>query len=210
MTDTTTKPKVIKEKYQLLINGEYTDGSQGAFFDTYNPATEETLSKVAKASKEDVDKAVEAARKAFESGKWPRQTTAKRARLLNKIASIMRSRFNELVEAEVLNSGKTVAAAQGQITQAIEDFEFYAGTLSTFGGRTNPMPNGFFNYTQKEPVGVCAQILPWNYPLMMAAWKIAPALAAGCTIVLKPASYTPITATCSLIFVMKLDSQRVC
>ncbi|WP_100401029.1 aldehyde dehydrogenase family protein [Bacillus sp. FJAT-44742] len=194
MTDTTTKPKVIKEKYQLLINGEYTDGSQGEFFDTYNPATEETLSKVAKASKEDVDKAVEAARKAFESGKWPRQTTAKRARLLNKIASIMRSRFNELVEAEVLNSGKTVAAAQGQITQAIEDFEFYAGTLSTFGGRTNPMPNGFFNYTQKEPVGVCAQILPWNYPLMMAAWKIAPALAAGCTIVLKPASYTPITA----------------
>ncbi|SDI41291.1 betaine-aldehyde dehydrogenase [Alteribacillus persepolensis] len=194
MSETATPEKIIKDSYPLLINGEYSDSTNNATFDTHNPATGEILAKVAKATTEDVDRAVDAARAAFEKGKWPRQTAAKRARLLNKIASIMRSRFNTLVEAEVLNSGKTVAAAQGQVSQAIEDFEFYAGAISTYGGSTNPMPNGFFNYTQKEPVGVCAQIIPWNYPLMMAAWKIAPALAAGCTIVLKPASYTPITA----------------
>ncbi|SEA21479.1 betaine-aldehyde dehydrogenase [Thalassobacillus cyri] len=190
----TTKVKVVKDTYQLLINGEYTDSSKGEFFEIYNPANGERLAKVAKASKEDVDRAVEAARVAFTSGKWPRHTAAKRSRLLNKVASIMRKRFNELVEAEVLDTGKTAAAAQGQISQAIEDFEYYAGAITTFGGSTNPMPNGFFNYTEKEPVGVCAQIIPWNYPLMMAAWKVAPALAAGCTIVLKPASHTPITA----------------
>jgi betaine-aldehyde dehydrogenase len=192
--DTVKKSTVIKDTYQLLINGERTNSSNNEFFETYNPATGEVLAKVAKATKADVDRTVEAARTAFESGKWPKTSHTKRAKLLNKIAAIMRDRFNELVEAEVLNSGKTVAAAQGQITQAIEDFEFYAGTIATFGGRTNPMPNGFFNYTLKEPVGVCAQIIPWNYPLMMAAWKIAPALAAGCTVILKPASHTPITA----------------
>ncbi|PLR78750.1 betaine-aldehyde dehydrogenase [Bacillus sp. V3-13] len=184
----------LKVKYQLLINGEYTDSSNEQFFETHNPATGEVLARVAKATKEDVDRAVEAARTAFDKGKWPKLTPARRARVLNKIAEIMKERFNELVEAEVLNSGKTVAAAKGQITQAIEDFEFYAGAITTFGGRTNPVPNGFFNYTLKEPVGVCAQIIPWNYPLMMAAWKVAPALAAGCTVILKPASYTPITA----------------
>ncbi|EKN69430.1 aldehyde dehydrogenase [Neobacillus bataviensis LMG 21833] len=188
------KTTTLKEEYQLLINGEYSNSSNNQFFETHNPATGEVLAKVAKATKEDVDRTVAAARKAFDSGKWPKLTPARRARVLNKIAQIMRERFNELVEAEVLNSGKTVAAAQGQITQAIEDFEFYAGAVTTFGGRTNPVPNGFFNYTVKEPVGVCAQIIPWNYPLMMAAWKVAPALAAGCTIILKPASYTPITA----------------
>ncbi|MFB4165875.1 aldehyde dehydrogenase [Alteribacillus sp. JSM 102045] len=194
MPEITTQAKTVKDTYRLLINGEYFDSSSGTFFDTHNPATGEKLASVAKASKEDVDRAVAAARTAFETGKWPKQTAAKRARLLNKIASIMRDRFDTLVEVEVLNSGKTVAAAQGQVLQAIEDFEFYAGAISTYSGSTNPMPNGFFNYTQKEPVGVCAQIIPWNYPLMMAAWKIAPALAAGCTIVLKPASYTPLTS----------------
>lgn len=170
------------------------DSSNGDFFETFNPATGEVIATVAKATKMDVDRAVAAARAAFETGKWAKYSAAKRARILNKIADIMRQQFDELVYAEVLNSGKTVNAAKGQITQAIEDFEFYAGVALTSGGRTNPLPNGFFNYTVKEPVGVCGQIIPWNYPLMMAAWKIAPALAAGCTIVLKPASYTPITA----------------
>lgn len=184
----------MKDTYPLYINGEYRSSSNEAFFNTYNPATGDVIARVAKATKDDVDQAVNSARTAFETGKWPRQTAAKRARILNKIAQIMRNRFNELVHAEVLNSGKTIAAAEGQITQAIEDFEFYAGAVTTYGGRTNPVPNGFFNYTVKEPVGVCAQIIPWNYPLMMAAWKVAPALAAGCTVILKPASNTPITA----------------
>lgn len=185
---------MLKEFYPLFINGEYVNSANEEFFETYNPATGEILTKVAKASKKDVDKAVAAARKAFESGKWPKMTGARRARLLNKIAEIMRDRFAELVELEVLNSGKTVDAAKGQINQAIEDFEFYAAAAITLGGEAKPVPNGFFNYTVKEPVGVCGQIIPWNYPLMMAAWKIAPALAAGCTVILKPASLTPVTA----------------
>ncbi|GAA4714554.1 aldehyde dehydrogenase family protein [Brevibacillus fulvus] len=185
---------MLKQQYQLYINGGYTAGSTGEYFETYNPATGEVLAQVAKASREDVDRAVAAAREAFDRGKWPRLTAARRARVLNKIAEIMRARFADLVRLEVLNSGKTVDAAKGQIGQAIEDFEFYAAAAVTEGGRVNQVPNGFFNYTVKEPVGVCAQIIPWNYPLMMAAWKIAPALAAGCTVVLKPASHTPITA----------------
>ncbi|WP_445206620.1 MULTISPECIES: aldehyde dehydrogenase family protein [unclassified Aeribacillus] len=184
----------MKKHYQLFINGQYVDSSNGEVFETHNPATGEVIATVAKATKKDVDKAVEAARAAFESGKWPRMTAAKRARLLNRIAEMMRERFEELVRVEVLNSGKTVAAAKGQIMQAIEDFEFYAAACLTLQGDVNQVPNGFFNYTLKEPVGVCGQIIPWNYPLMMAAWKVAPALAAGCTVVLKPASYTPITA----------------
>ncbi|MEK3644546.1 aldehyde dehydrogenase family protein [Aeribacillus sp. FSL K6-2848] len=186
--------KNMKKHYQLFINGQYVDSSNGEVFETHNPATGEVIATVAKATKKDVDKAVEAARAAFESGKWPRMTAAKRARLLNRIAEMMRERFEELVRVEVLNSGKTVAAAKGQIMQAIEDFEFYAAACLTLQGDVNQVPNGFFNYTLKEPVGVCGQIIPWNYPLMMAAWKVAPALAAGCTVVLKPASYTPITA----------------
>ena len=185
---------MLREEYHLFINGKRKEAENGEWFETYNPATGEVLAKVAKATTADVDQAVEAARTALESGRWPRQTAAKRARILNKVAAIMRERLDDLVELEVLNSGKTVPTAQGQIIQAIEDFEFYASATVTLSGETVPMPNRFFTYTLKEPVGVCGQIIPWNYPLMMAAWKIAPALAAGCTVVLKPASLTPITA----------------
>lgn len=185
---------MLRSEYHLFINGERKEGENGEWFEVYNPATEEVLTKVAKATTSDVDLAVKAARSALESGSWPRLTGAKRARILNKIAAIMRERLDNLVELEVLNSGKTVPTAKGQIIQAIEDFEFYASATVTLSGETVPMPNRFFTYTLKEPVGVCGQIIPWNYPLMMAAWKVAPALAAGCTVVLKPASLTPITA----------------
>lgn len=185
---------MLKEYYPLFINGKWEDSGNGEVFETHNPATGEVIAKVAKATKADVDKAVAAARDAFENGKWSKFSATRRARVLNKIAELLRGRFNELVQLEVLNSGKTVDAAKGQITQAIEDFEFYAAAAITQGGQVNQVPNGFFNYTVKEPVGVCGQIIPWNYPFMMAAWKVAPALAAGCTVVLKPASFTPITA----------------
>ncbi len=99
-----------------------------------------------------------------------------------------------LLNLEILNTGKSLAAAKGQISQAIEDFEFYAGAIVGHGGSVNNVPGQFHNYTEKEPVGVCAQIIPWNYPLMMAAWKIAPAIAVGCSVVIKPASLTPLTA----------------
>lgn len=184
----------MRDKYQLLVNGEYGDSSDGVWFDTYNPATGETIAQVAAATKADVDRAVDAARQALETGKWARWPASRRGQILTQVASIMRERFQELVQLEVANSGKTISAAQGQVHQAIEVFAMYAGAVHTLSGETKPVPQGFFNYTIKEPVGVCAQIVPWNYPLMMASWKIAPALAAGCTVVLKPASLTPITA----------------
>jgi len=188
------KLEMKREYYQMIINGERVDALSKETFTTYNPATGEPLAKVAKASKEDVERAVQAARNAFDNGPWRKFPVNKRARVLNKLASIMRSRFNELVELEVLNSGKSISAAQGQVMQSIEDFEFYAGAIVGHRGQVNNLPYGFLNYTQKEPVGVCGQIIPWNYPLMMAAWKIAPAIAAGCSVVLKPASLTPLTA----------------
>ncbi|MFY4777316.1 aldehyde dehydrogenase family protein [Metabacillus sp. RGM 3146] len=184
----------IRESYDLIINGERVSSTSGETFTTYNPATGKAVAAVAKATLEDADRAIKAARTAFDHGKWKKSAVGKRARVLNKIASIMRSRYNELVELEVLDTGKSISAAQGQVMQAIEDFEFYAGAIVGHRGHVNNVPGQFFNYTQKEPVGVCAQIIPWNYPLMMAAWKVAPAIAAGCTVVLKPASLTPLTA----------------
>ncbi|HET7616819.1 MAG TPA: aldehyde dehydrogenase family protein [Bacillales bacterium] len=183
-----------RETYKLYINGEAVDAASGETFTTYNPATGEAIAEIAKAGKEDVDRAVAAARNAFDNGKWKRYPVGKRARVLNKIGAIMRERFNELVELEVANSGKTVVAAQGQVMQAVENFEFFAGAIVGHRGNVNNMPGPFFNYTQQEPIGVAGQIVPWNYPLMMAAWKVAPAIAAGCSVVLKPASLTPVTA----------------
>ncbi|UOE92461.1 aldehyde dehydrogenase family protein [Alkalihalobacillus sp. LMS39] len=183
-----------RDLYHMIINGERVTSESNETFTTYNPATGAPLAQVVKATTADAEKAVEAARNAFDFGKWRKYPVNKRARVLNKIAAIMRSRFNELVEVEVLNSGKSLSAAQGQVMQSIEDFEFYAGAIVGHRGTVNNVPGGFFNYTQNEPVGVCAQIIPWNYPMMMAAWKIAPAIAAGCSVVVKPASLTPITA----------------
>ncbi|MFT9598418.1 aldehyde dehydrogenase family protein [Mesobacillus sp.] len=185
---------VKRETYQLIINGVRQDSVNGETYRVYNPATGEEVATVAKASKEDAELAVQAARNAFDFGKWRHFPVNKRSRTLNKIASIMRSRFNELVELEILDTGKSLAAAQGQVMQAIEDFEFYAGAIVSHRGAVNSMPGAFQNITEKEPVGVCAQIIPWNYPMMMAAWKIAPAIAVGCSVIVKPASLTPLTA----------------
>lgn len=185
---------VKRETYQLIINGVRQDSVNGETYKVYNPATGEEVATVAKASKEDAELAVQAARNAFDFGKWRHFPVNKRSRTLNKIASIMRSRFNELVELEILDTGKSLAAAQGQVMQAIEDFEFYAGAIVSHRGAVNSMPGAFQNITEKEPVGVCAQIIPWNYPMMMAAWKIAPAIAVGCSVVVKPASLTPLSA----------------
>jgi aldehyde dehydrogenase (NAD+) len=183
-----------RDFYHLIINGEKVESSNGATIKTYNPATGELVAEVAKATKEDAEKAVLAAREAFDHGKWRKYPINRRSQVLNKIASIMRSRFNELVELEILDTGKSLDAAKGQVSQAIEDFEFYAGAIVGHRGTVNNMPGQFHNYTEKEPVGVCAQIIPWNYPIMMAAWKIAPAIAVGCSVIVKPASLTPLTA----------------
>ncbi|MCA1059894.1 aldehyde dehydrogenase family protein [Rossellomorea aquimaris] len=183
-----------REHYSLVINGQRMESTSGETFTTYNPATGEAIATVSLASVEDAEKAVEAARNAFDHGKWKKFPINKRSRVLNKIAGIMRSRFNELVSLEIMDSGKSLSAAQGQVMQAIEDFEFYAGAIVGHRGTVNNVPGQFTNVAEKEPVGVCAQIIPWNYPLMMAAWKIAPAIAAGCSVVVKPATLTPLTA----------------
>jgi len=184
---------IERKTYELFINGEYRKPQSGEYFDVYNPATNEALASVAAANIHDADAAVDAARTALE-GKWSTLPPARRARAIFKIASLISERSDDLARMEVLNSGKTIAHAKSEIAQVVEDFEFYGGAVTKHMGNTIPAPSGFFNYTLKEPVGVCAQIIPWNYPLLMASWKVAPALAAGCTVVLKPASATPITA----------------
>ena len=185
----------LNDHTAMMVGGFDANVNPIATCEIYNPATGKVIAEVAKATKEDAEKAVKAARDSFDNGKWKLTPPGQRARVLNKIAEIMGSRFKELVELEILNTGKSLAAAKGQIAQAIEDFEFYAGAIVGHGGTVNNVPGQFHNYTEKAPVGVCAQIIPWNYPLMMAAWKIAPAIAAGCSVVLNPASLPPLTAS---------------
>ncbi|WP_059104408.1 aldehyde dehydrogenase family protein [Shouchella shacheensis] len=195
MSQATVESQAVKRDfYGLFINGETVESESGRTMRTVNPATGEVLAEVAKASTADADRAVAAARDAFENGKWKKYPVGRRAKVLHKIADIMRSRFNEIVELEILDTGKSLSAAQGQVSQAIENFEFYAGAIVGHRGTVNNVPGQFHNYTEKEPLGVCAQIIPWNYPLMMASWKVAPAIAVGCSIVVKPASLTPLTA----------------
>jgi len=182
-----------RNNWKLLINGQQVDAASSDAFEVINPATNETLATVAKAGQEDIDSAVSAAREAL-TGKWARMGAARRAGMLYKVAQIMRDRSDEIARLEVSNNGKAITQAKAELNQAIEDFEFFAGAATKIMGNTIPMPNNFLNYTVREPVGVCAQIVPWNYPIMMAAWKVAPALAAGCTVILKPASATPLTA----------------
>lgn len=188
-----TEKLLVRQQYDLFINGESVPSVSGRYFDVVNPAVDTFLTRVAKASSEDVDRAVDAAKTALK-GKWSRWPASKRSQILNKIATLMKERLDDLLELEVLNTGKSISSAKGQILQSIEDFELYSGAVTSIAGSTKSVPNGFFHYSVKEPVGVCAQIIPWNYPLMMACWKVAPALAAGCTVILKPASITPITA----------------
>ncbi len=188
MTTTT-----VKQTYELFINGEPTKPASGEYMDVLNPATNEVIASVAAAGIHDADLAVNAARQALQ-GKWATLTPARRARILQKMASLIAERIDSLAELETRNSGKTISGSKAEINQVVEDFEFYAGAVTKIMGNTIPAPPNFFNYTLKEPVGVCAQIIPWNYPLLMAAWKVAPALAAGCTVILKPASPTPLTA----------------
>lgn len=179
---------------QLLIGGKAVDAASGETFDTYNPATNEVIAKVAKAGTEDVDRAVAAARKAFDEGPWPGMPPYERGRVIQRIADIIRERADEIARLESLNSGKPLARSKGEVLTSAMVFDYYAGAADKFFGETIPMGDKILDFTLREPVGVCAQIVPWNFPFMMAVWKVAPALAAGCTLILKPASHTPLTA----------------
>ncbi len=181
-------------RYQLFIGGQWVEAESGRTFASVNPATGETLAEVAEADAPDIDKAVQAARRAFE-GKWSKVSARDRGRLLYKLAQLVESRAKELAELETMDNGKPIREAlYVDLPEVIEHFEYFAGMATKIEGETIPVPGRMFNYTLREPLGVCGAIIPWNYPLVMAAWKLAPALAAGNTVVLKPAEQTPVTA----------------
>jgi betaine-aldehyde dehydrogenase len=179
---------------QLLIGGKLTEAANGETFTAYNPATNEPIAQVAKATKEDVERAVQVARKAFDEGPWPKMSPYERGRVVQRIADRIRERADELAKTESLNTGKPLARAKGEIMGSAAVFDFYAGAGDKFYGETLPLGGNIINTTWREPVGVAGQIVPWNFPFSMASWKVAPALAAGCCILLKPASNTPLTA----------------
>ena len=178
---------------QLLINGELRDAQAGVTFPTFDPAHGGELAQVAQAGTDDVDAAVTAARAAFE-GPWAKTAPAKRARMLNRLAQLLDEQTDALAELESRNNGKAAWQSAAEIKVAVSTLEFFAGTAQHLYGRSHVVNPSVVSYTLREPVGVVGAIIPWNYPLMMAAWKVAPALATGNTMVLKPASATPLTA----------------
>src|SRR3977135_1535804 len=180
--------------YQLFIDGQWVDAESGKTFATPNPSTGQTLAEVAEAAKAAIDKAVAAARRAFE-GKWSKLSARDRGRLLYKLSQLIEEHAKDLAELETQDNGKPIKESlYVDLPQVAENFEYFAGWATKIEGETIPVPGNMFNYTLREPVGVCGQIIPWNFPLLMAAWKLAPALAAGNTVVLKPAEQTPVTA----------------
>jgi acyl-CoA reductase-like NAD-dependent aldehyde dehydrogenase len=185
----------LKTPKKLLIDGKWVDAQGGKTFETRNPADDEVLARVAEGSKEDADKAVKAARKAYEEGPWRKMAPAERARLLYKLADELEKRADEFAQLETLDNGKPIKESRWvDLPQAVETFRYYAGWCTKLEGETINVNSNFFTYTLREPVGVVAQIIPWNFPLLMAAWKLGPALACGNTLVLKPAEQTPLTA----------------
>jgi acyl-CoA reductase-like NAD-dependent aldehyde dehydrogenase len=180
----------------LLIAGERVPGADGRSFETIDPATAQPITAVAQAGAQDIDRAVGAARLALEEGPWPTASAAERARLLIGLAERIEAHADELAELEALDNGKPVKLAKiVDVASAAAHFRHFAGWAEHTTGDVLPVHQpGMLCYTRKEPVGVCGQIIPWNFPLLMAAWKLAPALAAGCTVVLKPAEQTPLSA----------------
>ena len=178
----------------LLIGGERVTSADERIFQTFEPATGDLLAEVALAGQEDVNRAVTTARAAFDEGLWPRMSSTQRGRVLQRIGQLIRERLDTLAELETRNSGKALADARDEVGGAASTFEYYAGAATKLFGETIPLSSSGLDVTLREPVGVAAQIVPWNFPIVMAAWKVAPALATGCTVILKPASLTPLTA----------------
>jgi len=185
------KPRVT----QLLIDGKFVNSSSGKTFDTFNPATEQKITSVQEASVEDVNKAVKAARRAFDEGPWRRMDAANRGRLIYKLADLIEKNQDELAALETLDNGKPFGVSKAvDMALVVSCLRYYAGWADKIHGKTIPISGPFFSYTKQEPVGVAAQIIPWNFPALMMAWKLGPALATGCTVVMKPAEQTPLTA----------------
>ncbi|MFT9846061.1 aldehyde dehydrogenase family protein [Aneurinibacillus sp. REN35] len=191
------KPKVkefLAGNIALFIDGKFVPSVSGKTFETYNPATEEVLAVVSEAQEEDVTIAVQAARRAFEEGPWPKLSAAERAHLIYKLADLIDEHKEELAQLEALDNGKPYqVAVEDDIPATVEHYRYYAGWATKILGQTTPISKDYLNYTRHEPIGVVGQIIPWNYPLVMSAWKMGAALATGCTIVLKPAEQTPLS-----------------
>lgn len=189
------QPAKISTTSKLLINNKWVDSISGQKFSTINPATEEVICEVAAANAADLDLAVRAARTAFTRGEWARMSGSDRAALLYKLASLIEKHQTELAHLETLNNGKPLQESLNvDLPLTIQCYRYFAGWADKIQGKTIPLAGNLLCYTRREPIGVIGQIIPWNFPLLMQAWKLAPALAAGNTVVLKPASYTPLTA----------------
>jgi phenylacetaldehyde dehydrogenase len=193
--------KFISERRKMLINGKWVEAVSGKTFPTYNPATGEVLAQIAEGDKQDIDLAVKAARQAFENGPWRKMTASERGRLMWKLADLLEKNVQEFAELESLDNGKPLAVARAaDVPLAVDNLRYFAGWTTKLEGNTIPLsvpytPGArYLAYTLREPVGVVGQIIPWNFPLLMAAWKLGPALAAGCCVVLKPAEQTPLSA----------------
>src|ERR1700746_1159101 len=180
--------------YQMFINGEWVISKSTKTFPVYDPSTEEVIAQVPDANAEDVNRAVAAAKAAFEEGPWATTAAQERGRVLFRLADKIRQNLAMLAELESRNTGKPIVEGEYDINDTATCFEYYGGLATKILGFVNPVPDNAVSLTMKEPIGVAGQIIPWNYPLLMAAWKLAPALAAGCTCVLKPAEQTPLTA----------------
>jgi len=186
-------PAVADQK--MFIGGRWVAAASGKTFPTLNPATGEVLCQVAEGDKADIDLAVKAARKAFESGPWSRMNASDRGRLMNKLADAIEANREELATLESLDNGKPYADSLNiDLPLTVKCYRYYAGWADKVQGKTIPIDGAYFCYTRHEPVGVVGQIIPWNFPLLMQAWKWGPALACGNTVVLKPAEQTPLTA----------------
>src|SRR5450432_2085759 len=190
----------VSKTRKMLINGKWVDAASGKTFPSYNPATGEILAHVAEGDREDIDRAVKSARAAFETGPWSKLTPSERGRLIWKLADLLEQNLEEFAELETLDNGKPLTVARAaDVPLAVDLFRYMAGWATKIEGHTIPIsvpytPGAkYLAYTVREPVGVVGQIIPWNFPLLMAAWKLGPALATGCTIVLKPAEQTPLS-----------------
>ncbi|MBM4004339.1 MAG: aldehyde dehydrogenase family protein [Planctomycetes bacterium] len=179
---------------ECFIDGQWTSSQSGKTFETIHPATEETIAQVAEGDQADVELAVRAARKALESGPWSRMDARDRGRLMMKLADLIEHEADELAALETLDNGKPIRDARNaDVPLTIDCLRYYAGFADKIHGQTIPIRGNYFCYTRREPVGVVGQIIPWNFPMLMVAWKWGPALAAGCTVVMKPAEQTPLT-----------------
>jgi len=187
--------KFLSQSKKLFIDGAFVDAKSGKTFDVFNPATGDVLARVAEGDAADIDLAVAAARRAFESGPWRSMSPSQRARLIYQLADKLEERLEDFALLESLDNGKPLAVARvADVPMSVDNLRYMAGWATKILGDSIPVPGDFHAYTRREPIGVVGQIIPWNFPLLMAAWKIGPALAAGCTIVLKPAEQTPLTA----------------